>query len=190
MTVLTFDPVPHHYFWEGRRVPSVTQVLDAYSDFSMIPPAVLERKRQIGTAVHAAIELDLKDELDYGFIDPVWAGYFGGWLAFKEQSGFVVEAAEQRVFHKTLRYAGTLDLIGGLPKAGAVLLDTKTCVMLPKSAGPQTAAYREAIKQPKRKRFALQLAADGSYKLEPLIAINDFAIFQAALTLFRWRNDL
>jgi hypothetical protein len=187
--MLTFDPVQHHYHFDGKRVPSVTQILDAYSDFSMINPEVLERKRLIGTAVHAAIEMDLKDELDYGSIDPVWEGYFNGWLKFKAQSGFVFEATEQRVFHKILRYAGTLDLLGGLPKAGDSLIDTKTCALLPRTAGPQTAAYREAIRQPKRKRFALQLAEDGSYKLEPLAALNDFAIFQSALTLYRWRNE-
>jgi hypothetical protein len=187
--MLTFDESAHHYFWDGKRVPSVTQILDPFSDFSMIRPEVLEHKRLIGTAVHKAIELDVADELDGDSIDPVWGGYFNGWLKFKAESGFVMEASEQQVFHKTLHYAGTLDLLGGLPKAGDILIDTKTCAMLPKSAGPQTAAYRDAIKQPKRKRFALQLGPDGTYKLAPLAALNDMAIFQAALTLYRWRNE-
>ncbi len=183
---LTFDEPTHTYRFKGEPVPNVTSILAPWADFSKVPRDLLERKRQIGTAVHKAIELDLADNLDYDQIDPVWAGYFGGWLNFKAQSGFVMEASEQKVFHKTLRYAGTLDLLGTLPKAGESLIDTKCCAILPRTAGPQTAAYRDAIGSPKLRRFALQLSADGSYKLVPLDDLNDLAVFKAALTIHNY----
>ena len=62
--VLTFDPEKHEYRINGVLVPSVSQILAPLYDFSKIPRDVLERKRQIGTAIHKAIELDLLGDLD------------------------------------------------------------------------------------------------------------------------------
>jgi hypothetical protein len=185
--MLTFNPERHEYRWNGQVVPSVTQVLEPLSDYSMVPAAVLERKKQIGLAVHAAIELDLKGDLDESTIHPAWEGYFHGWRKFKEQSGFVVESTEQRVFSEKYRFAGTLDLVGALHRVPA-LIDTKTTTVLMPTVGPQTAAYAEGIKKPRINRYALQLSPDGKYNLEPCSDKGDWATFQAALTLWYWRQ--
>ncbi len=186
--MLTFNHELHQYRWNGQIVPSVTQILDQFSDYSMVPPHILERKRQIGTAVHAAIDLDLKGELDEESIHPAWEGYFKGWRKFKAESGFVIESSEQRIFSEKYQYAGTLDLVGELP-SGPALIDTKTTVILMPSVGPQTAAYAEGIGRPRIKRYALQLTPDGLYNLEPCSNKNDFAVFQAALITFNWRKS-
>ncbi|WP_297479816.1 hypothetical protein [Ferrovum sp.] len=169
-------------------MPSVTQILDQFSDYSMVPPHILERKRQIGTAVHAAIDLDLKGELDEETIHSAWGGYFDGWRKFQKESGFIVESSEQRIYSEKYRYAGTLDLVGTL-SSGPALIDTKTTAVLMPSVGPQTAAYAEGIGKPRIKRYALQLTPDGKYSLEPCNGKNDWAVFQAALTLFNWRKS-
>jgi ATP-dependent exoDNAse (exonuclease V) beta subunit len=185
--MLTFNAERHEYRWNGQIVPSVTQVLDLLSDYSMVPLAILERKKQIGQALHAAIELDLNGELDYDTIHPVWEGYFIGWQKFISQSGFVVESNEQKIFSEKYRFAGTLDLVGQLNNE-SVLIDAKTTAILMPTVGPQTAAYAEGIKKPRIKRYALQLSPDGKYNLEPCTDKNDWAIFQAALTLWYWRQ--
>lgn len=185
--MLTFNAERHEYRWNGQIVPSVTQVLDPLSDYSMVPSAILERKKQIGTAVHIAIDLDIKGELDESTIHPAWEGYFSGWRKFKEQSGFVVESSEQYVFSEKYRFAGTLDLVGMLP-SGPALIDTKTTAILMPTVGPQTAAYAEGVQKPRINRYALQLSPDGKYNLEPCADKGDWAIFQAALTLWYWRQ--
>lgn len=186
--MLTFDADTHTYRWCGKVVPSVTQILDRFTDLSMIPRDVLERKRQIGTAVHAAIELDVAGDLDESSIDESCAGYFKGWRKFRAESGFVATASEQMLYSKKYGYAGTIDLVGSLPKVEKALIDAKTTTMLYPTVGPQTAAYSELANCQKAKRFALQLTPDGTYFLEPLSDRNDWNVFAAALVLHKWRS--
>jgi len=187
--MLEFDKASHTYRWNGTVVPSVTQVLAPFTDLSMIHSAVLERKRLIGQWVHEGIELDLRDDLDEDTIDDSWLGYFQGWRKFRTESGFVIEEAEQRVFSKKYNYAGTLDLLGALPKIGQVLIDTKCTATMYPSVGPQTAAYAEARGVPKAKRYALQLKPAGTYELHPCADRGDLGVFMAALTLHNWRKQ-
>ncbi|HEU0283497.1 MAG TPA: hypothetical protein VFQ99_06900 [Gallionella sp.] len=186
--MLTFDAATHTYRWRGVIVPSVTQILGQLTDLSMVPPDVLERKRQIGTWVHAAIELDLKNDLDYDSIGEDWRGYFDGWLKFKRESGFAVVDAEAKVYSEKYRYAGTLDLLGDLPKVGRALIDTKCTATMYPSVGPQTAAYAEAHGATKAKRYALQLKPTGTYELHACPDKGDFGVFLAAKTLYDWRK--
>ncbi len=187
--MLTFDAATHTYRHQGRVVPSVTQILGPLTDLSMIPRDVLERKRQIGTWVHEAIELDLQGNLDEDSIGEDWRGYFMGWRKFQAESGFVMQEAEQRVFSEKYDYAGTLDLLGELPKAGQALIDTKCTATIYPTVGPQTAGYAEARGVPKAKRFALQLKPNGTYDLYPCQDRGDLGVFMAALTLFNWRKS-
>jgi len=187
--VLAFNEERHEYRWHGRLVPSVTQILKDLTDYSMVPDAVLNRKRDIGIAVHKAIELDLDGDLDESTIDPAWSGYFEGWLRFKFESGFIVAQAEHKDYSERYGYAGTLDLLGELPNTGGALIDTKTCAVLMPSVGPQTAAYAELAKKPRINRYALQLTPEGKYSLVACTDKSDWAVFQAALTLHRWRKQ-
>lgn len=188
MSVLTFDALTHTYRYEGQVVPSVTQVLQPFYDFSMIPREVLERKRLIGEWTHAGIELDLQDNLDEDSIDDSWLGYFQGWRKFRNESGFVVQEAEQRVFSTKYRVAGTLDLLGTLPKIGQALIDTKTVAVTSPATGLQTAAYAELRGVQKAKRYGLQLRPNGTYELHPFADRADFPTFLAALTIFNWKK--
>lgn len=187
--MLEFDAPTHTYRWHGVVVPSVTQVLEQLTDFSMVPRDVLERKRQIGTWVHKAIELDLADDLDENSIGDEWRGYFNGWRKFRAESGFVASSSEQLLYSEKHRYAGTSDLIGSLPKVETALVDAKCTAILYPTVGPQTAAYAEAANIPKAKRFALQLRPNGTYNLEPCTGKDDFYVFLAALKLYTWRKQ-
>ena len=70
------------------------------------------------------------------------------------------------------------------------LIDKKTTYDILPSVGPQVAAYAEAwneTNQPKvRRRFAVQLIPDGTYKLHECGDATDFAVFLSALTLSNW----
>ena len=68
MSAVDFDPATHTYTSEGRRVPSVTQCIDRLNDYSMVPADLLERKRELGTAVHQATALYDQDDLDWGSV--------------------------------------------------------------------------------------------------------------------------
>ena len=183
--MLTFDDPSHTYRWNGAIVPSVTQILRPLSDFSDIPPAILERKRAIGVAVHKACELIDHGTLDAATISPEIAGYV---VAYRE---FLITKRpewlfnESQVFNPSYRYAGTLDRAGSLD--GPALLDLKTG---PESAaiGVQLAAYlKAATMPPDTRRYSLHLRDDGTYRLCEHTDRNDWPLFLSLLNLHNWK---
>lgn len=182
--MLEFDPVPHRYTWNGRRVPSVTQALSTLFDFDAVPPAVLERKRLIGVEVHRAIHQDMTGHFDSRTISEDSAPYFTAWLRFRDECRFEPVLSEFQVTNdelgERLRYAGTLDNWGLLQSEPAII-DWKTCLVLNTPAvGAQLAAYLKALVRMdivgaalSDKRFALKLGKDGRYKLERFRALAD-----------------
>ena len=179
-----FDELKHQYTLGGVIVPSVTQIIKSAGlyDFSMIPADVLEWKRNLGTQVHAATELDDMDNL--GDYDPQISGYIEAWRKFKIDTGFRPVHIEQRVFHKIHKYAGTLDRIGVFGERNA-LVDIKTGQADLMTVGPQTAAYAQAWGF-KGKRYAVHLM-DGGYKVIECKNKLDFQIFLDCLNLYNWR---
>lgn len=196
--MLSFNVDQHVYHWNGVRVPNVTSILSPLTDFSKIPPAVLDHARFEGIQIHKMIELDCKSDLDTGSL-PAWiTPYFCAWQKFKDETGFELIASEQRMYHEVLRYAGTCDLVGRLPKLkgikGIALLDVKRSLYAGPVIGLQLSAYADQWDQSQgvdgriRHRFAFQPRKDGTYRLEPFTDPTDRMTFQALLAVQNWRN--
>jgi hypothetical protein len=68
---LEFDAATHTYRLDGELVPSVTTVLKSVGlvEYSHIPQDVLQAAAHRGTAVHYALELLDRGELDYESLD-------------------------------------------------------------------------------------------------------------------------
>lgn len=187
MNELKFDPAIHEYRLGGRILPSVTQVLEPYYGLEFVDRVRLEAAQLFGSAVHEACHLVNLDLLDHDTLGTWVSAYTRGWERFLEESGFVVLASEQRVLHRKLGYAGTLDTVGMFPdKKKEVIIDIKTGASAPITVGPQTAAYNEARGR-RVPRFCCLLQPH-AYNLIPLTDIRDFDIFKCALTLHRWRT--
>lgn len=193
--MLTFNSERHEYRWDDHIVPSVTQVLSPLFQWDKVPPHVLERKRQIGTAVHAAIHLELTVGVDSASIDPAVAPYFNAWKCFRDSCDFEPVLVEYRVWHPELHYAGTFDEWGMLNGEPA-LIDWKTSMHLNYEAvGAQTAAYLTALSKSgigalSDKRFALKLGSDGGFKLEPYRSLHDdFNRFMRCLLMDGGHDD-
>ncbi len=54
----------------GKVIPSVTQVIEPVTDFSMVPLNVLARKTELGINFHKAIELHHLNDLCFDSLDP------------------------------------------------------------------------------------------------------------------------
>lgn len=190
--MLTFEPDSHTYHADGKRVPSVTQVLSFLDDFEHVPPATLEAARQFGTHVHEAAALLVRDELDMDSLDPALHAPMRGLSKFLTQSSAVVLDSEKRVYHPTLKYAGTLDVTLHW-RGGLALADFKTGATVPKSVGPQTSAYAAALEAsggPKiKRRYCIQLL-DGDYKVTKLDDPSDWSIFVSARNLYRYKHGV
>lgn len=195
---LTFDEITHSYFFNGKPVPNVTGILSPLTDFSMIPPDVLERARREGKYVHSMIEADCEGDLDVEALADWARPAYAAWCDFKAMSGFVPILSEEKVYHPTLQYAGTLDLVCEVPKLkgwpGLSLIDVKRSLYGGPVIGLQTAAYAgahdhlKALKTTRiARRGALRIGNDGKFRLEPFDDPTDFSTFTALLTIQRWR---
>lgn len=163
---LHFEAITHTYRLDGQIIPGVTTVLkDAkLIDYSFIPQDVLQAAARRGTRVHQALHYYALETLDLASVDRIDIGYVEAGIRFHEESGFILANAEQRVFDPVRRYAGTFDLEGLIGK-DLWLLDYKTGIILP-GHRLQLAAYLNTRLGPRRYRYgALQLMADGTYRL-------------------------
>lgn len=195
---LEFVREGHFYLLDGARIPNVTKITDALSSYAGIPLDVLQRKAEIGDAVHFATELDDANDLDDASLPEEIKGYVDGWRKFKRDTGWVTEASEVRVFSKVYRYAGTLDVVGyfdrlkGIKPHVPAIVDKKCTFMIMPSVGPQLAAYTHAYNEMKfgpkvSRRFAVQLRHGGDYRLHECSDESDIGIFLSALSLLNWR---
>jgi hypothetical protein len=184
---LEFDEDTHTYRFGGRVVSGVTTILHPLSDFASVPAGVLAAASAFGTAVHKACELWDLGDLDEEALDAPLVPYLAGWKKFSEEHKVQWLGIEERVFHKTLRYAGTLDR-RGLVDGDMSFVDIKSSVGLYASVGPQLAAYQAAggSDASKSRRFAVQLKDDGEYVLKEYTNPGDFSVFASLLTLRNW----
>lgn len=191
---LTFDEAEHRYAVDDVPVPSVTQVLnDIIGEYRHVDPDVLEAARQFGTHAHQATDLFDKGELDHDSLDVALLPYLNGWREFLIDHRARVIESELRVYHPTLRVAGTLDKL--VDWNGLCQIDLKTGIV-PRTVGLQTSAYQELLSfHPKfttrvRRRYCLQLTGleFPSYRLFPQKNLGDWPLFVSCLNVFRFRH--
>lgn len=182
---LQFDAERHIYTCNGRVVPGVTSVLEPLQFLDGVPWAVLEAARDFGSNVHLACHLFNTDKLDEAALDPALKPYLDGWIAFLNESGFHVMASEAQVHSRVFGYAGTADAFGTWQNTSWVV-DIKSGVV-PDTVGAQLAAYQHAARLRPRRRLCVQLTGDGRYRLHEQKDLSDFALFQSALNIYRYR---
>jgi hypothetical protein len=186
---LHFDAYTHTYTYGGRVVPGVTSILAPLTNLSMVPPDVLAAASAFGTAVHKACELWDLDDLDADNLDPELQPYLAAWMRFSSDHRVRWDGIEKKVFHKTLRYAGTLDR-RGMVDGTLTVVDIKSSIALYPAVGPQLAAYLHADVRSEItssvKRLAVQLKGDGTYVIKEYADPLDFSVFTSLLTLQNW----
>ncbi|MDB5975199.1 MAG: hypothetical protein JWR07_1959 [Nevskia sp.] len=181
---LTFDELSHTYTFEGRTVPSVTQLLAPLSNLQMVDPAVLRAAADFGTAVHKACELDDLGELDEESLDPALGPYLSAWRKFSAEHAVKWTLIEGRMHNQAMGYAGTVDRYGAVRGDDAVV-DLKSSAILYPTVGPQLAAYAKAIPGTTllTKRIGVLLKPDGNYQAKTYASPMDWAVFASLITL-------
>lgn len=196
---LTFTSDGHLYHYDGQVVPSVTSILSPLTNYSAVPPAVLQAASDFGTAVHMAAEMDDNGYLDESTVDAALVPYLDAWRKFSADHAVQWQLIERPLYHSTLRYAGTPDRVG-LVDGVSTVLDIKTTAQLYPSVGPQLAAYKDACYHDHRtdhfaelakaakpvQRMAVQLKGDGTYSKKVYTDPTDWPVFVSLLTLRTW----
>jgi hypothetical protein len=179
VTEIEFYEHDHAYRINGRRVPSVTQVLDHLNDWSQIPAIDLETKRVLGRDVHVACNLLVRGQLDWSSLDPAVRPYVRAAELFLQENICAPLASELRVASPLLGVAGTLDLYAEHHDGGLWYIDWKISETVPSTVGAQTAAYEVLHRctvdptfkpwhaRPRSKRACVRLGME-TYRIEIL----------------------
>jgi hypothetical protein len=181
--MLTFDPITHRYFEDGRRVPSVTQVMGLlyHEVFRWGNVAAMER----GSDVHARVEKYEKGQLRT--IERDYAGYLDAWIKFRNDHRLGIPTIiETPMYSKRWGFAGTPDHV-----FGDLLVDIKTSPAHCPLTAIQTSAYKQLIDEsgaPKiKRRMEVLLRPTGKYDvLEFKDFPSDFRRFQCCLSLYQF----
>lgn len=190
MNKLTLEPEQHIYTVEKRVVPGVTSILQ---DNFGVKPYWSEWHAQKGTAVHQAIALLVKGELDWESVDDRIKGRIEAFERFLRETGYEVLESEVSLFSSRYQFAGTLDLVVTDGAVNPILVDIK-----PPSAEPivdlQLAAYSLLLEEEgthKIKRAACVCLKDNGYysmKWVDNLALSQ-RVFLACLTVSNWQKE-
>ena len=175
MPTLDFEPVNHIYTLSGTTLPSVTQIMTPLSLmlYQDVPPEIRDHAADRGTRAHEQVS----NYVRYGILeaDEDTQCYLDAYLRFAEDYRPEWQETEWRTYHRALRYAGTIDLIGYVEQSdgtGYDLVDIKcTRVFHHVMLETQLAGYAEAAKSHGvriRNRYGLQLLKDGTYRFEKI----------------------
>ena len=191
---LTFDREQHLYALDGQPLPSVTQILEATGvcDYSYLPPATRRMALGRGSAVHSATQFDDEGDLDEAGLDDELVPYLSAWRRFRAETGFTPDLIEYQDWHRTYRYAGTLDRRGVFPDGSKAILDIKTN----SSEGwvrLQLAAYADFFPDTRTyRRICVEVRKDTTYRVIEFPAAHhtaDFGRFLACLTVYRLQQE-
>lgn len=191
MATATFTEHGHIYQNEGISVPSVSQVLEitGIADMSGIPPHILQKAADRGTAVHKACHYLDEDDLVLDSLDPEIVGYVVGYQKFREEYEFKPRLIEHRMVAESagLPFGMCVDRVGTLKGSELeVVLDIKTARKPSAAWAIQTAAYASGLGGDFG-RAAVHLSKDGTFKLIGYQSSDDVAAWQCALILTHWK---
>lgn len=192
-----FDETRHLYRNEaGTPVISSTQVFDILGmiDFSRVPAAVLDWKRQFGSMLHKCMQYLAFNDLDWDSVDGVLVSPLVAIESFLKRIEFQAEASEEMRVHSLfgMYYGMTLDLRGtfihhGVRRHGVI--DLKTGSQFSKTWDWQLGSY--IFPQPKVDKgwmgIVIQVDVDGSvephYLKDVEAAKREFQILLSAANL-------
>lgn len=187
---LTFEPQGHVYRYDGRVVPSVSEIIASCQSFVGIPPAVLQAAADRGTDVHLACELDDKGILDETSVADYVLPYLEAWRRFMREQQPTWSYIEEPMYHRLMDYAGTPDRVGFIGEL-FVVADIKTVVQVHPVYGLQGEGYAnlvEALEGVRPTRMLVQLKNDGTYVVHEYINPFDRIAFQSMLNIRNWRT--
>lgn len=150
--MFTFDEDKHIYRYKGEIVPSVTGIIKELSDFSGIPPWILENKSKLGTEFHRIIKLHWLDDLIYSSIDQRLVPAFDTFLEWSAPrlDEFRKAITEEKMFNEKMWLAGTCDLA-----TPGELFDWKLRKYMPLTDILQLDGYDTLLGGGKRKRWTM-----------------------------------
>lgn len=174
---LAFDPATHEYRRpDGRLVPSVTQILRAVGvseDFELLrarglrQAAAIDRKRELGAALHADAAAFDDGDLDLEAVHPDVRPYLEAWILCRRNLELSPLMRERQLYSERDGFCGTCDAVcyRGADPERLILIDLKCGDPESTPARFQTAGYQilweaEYPARPIAERWAVELRPD------------------------------
>lgn len=193
--MLTFDEPTHTYRYDGRVVPSVTQVLEHMCRFEFVTREELELAGRRGTYVHQLTHLSDLDELDDETESQGehWPRLLA-WRTFCADYGANFSALEQQGYSHLFGFAGTVDRRATLEKVSLTdrwILDVKSSEARGATWGLQLAAYKQVAMEEDpawalARRATIRLLPSGRYIFDEFRDPADWHLFKAMLIVHKW----
>jgi hypothetical protein len=174
-----------------RYLPTVTEVIAPWVDFSRIAPDTLQAAADRGTAVHSACAMHAQGMWSF-VTPPEIVGYVDSFRRWFDKMVGEVVLVEERLFDEANGFSGQLDLLVATKQGELWMPDLKTPMALSKSWRVQIAAYKflAEISGNKPDRCgSLRLRRDGKIPAMDWYegsAAQDFNIFLSALNCWRF----
>lgn len=197
--MLTFEPEEHKYFWDGKPIPCVSDILTrvGFSNFEGMDKETLKLYADFGTEIHLCLEHYDNGVLDEENIDSIVhpiLGYTGRpyikrWQWFLEKYKVTILEVEKHVVSLDYWYAGTFDRMA-IVDGELAIVEIKTG-HVKKSHRLQTAAYSLACGKI-LPRYHVYLNPEISEEKSIKIWKNtqqDIDGFKNALGLLEWRAN-
>lgn len=168
MPELAFEEKTHTYKLNGVVIPSVSSIMEPINavKYDRVDSYTLDKAAQKGSAVHDAIENYIKFGIDD--IPTEHRGYFDAFIDWWNEYKPVVVGSEIRIYHKLMRYGGTVDLLCYI-NGELTLVDYKsTYVLSDMTCGVQLEGYAQAFASHGirvQKKKILHLKKDGSFNV-------------------------
>ena len=189
---LTLDQEKHIYSYGDRKVPNVTSILQ---DNFGVQPYWSEWHANKGRAIHHAIHLYVKNELDWATVDSRILGRLKAFQRFMSETSYQIIRSEMQLFSKRYQFAGTLDLWVHDPnnRNQNIIIDIK-----PPSPEPivdlQLGAYSLILQEHTglkiNKAAAVCLKDNGKYSLKWVKNLKHAqTVFKACLTVSNWQKE-
>jgi len=146
---------------DAVNLPSVTQILSPYVDFSKVPEHILSWATKRGKTVHN-ICAAICQGLWFPSVPSECVGYVESFQRWFERYVEEVVFVEKRFYHPIYQYSGQIDLYVKLEKIGYAVIDNKTPIVDDPTWKGQMAGYAELLKTNKH-----QLDKIGTLQLDP-----------------------
>jgi len=121
MKGLDFKSEAHEYYFEGRRVPCVSDILQdaGYVDKRFFKPSDADR----GKKIHTITQYYDEGDLDESSVDPVFEGYLEAYKKFRHdyKDRLRIVGIEELLYNPQYDYAGTADRLIYIDKESGLI---------------------------------------------------------------------
>jgi hypothetical protein len=179
----------NHRYWLGEKnIPGVSEIINSVFPFTGSGLAV-ERASNFGSAVHKAIELDIKGVLDWSTVDDAIKPYLEQFWKFRTENNILRTQCQTETILSSKKYgfAGTIDIIE------KDVIDIKSGQKSPRHR-IQIAAYRHLVNSNapakyKRQR-GLLVYLNGKDEIPEVVEEkkSDFGVFLSCLNIHNFRK--